>query len=438
VWTRRYAFIALLVVGYLAVRSEVLPDVTAGGTKAIELALFDEPIRPLLSLLYSLQTIFAPVADLQYEPHLAAWLSPLRALFAVACVAGLGSLAQQRGGTSKPALLFFAGWGIATLLPSANILAQETHFAERYVVLPYLGVVGFVACLSGELWKRQPLQSWLTGAVVLALVALGLMSHNRGQFFENDYRFLTQWAKSDPTSHQSRSSLGEYYRKRKQFAEAIPYERESLRLLHEALPEPLCIKRHFAFAEALTGNAQYEEAAAEYEEILRMRPSFSGARRLLGRVRKQAAQAQQQQPRAWSGEGGLHEESRARLLQDLSTEAFAGRPVWLTATSADSRSAQMMGEVKDVFLQAGWSVEASETVEFSLKPGVFIFVAEDEVPDYVQSLEPLLAAAGLPVTTLATGYRAYAEDKLRDSPDWKGIRLGPEQAYVIVIGRSGQ
>ena len=31
-------------------------------------------------------------------------------------------------------------------------------------------------------------------------------------------------------------------------------------------------------------------------------------------------------------------------------------------------------------------VISPESVEFSLKPGVFIFVAEDEAPDYVKSL----------------------------------------------------
>ena len=432
-WARRYALVVLTTVGYFVVRAQVFGGATGGRSKALELALFDEPTRPVLSFFYSLQTIFAPTADLYYEPHLVAWWSPWRALVTVCAVVGLGFLVARWGKPCKRALLFWAGWGFVTLLPSANIVAQETHFAERYVVLPFLGVVGLAASLAGELWKRREFRTWVAGVVCLSLVAMGLLSQHRGRFFDNDYSFLTQWVKSDPSSYQARSSLSEYYRKRKQFEAAIPYEREALDLIHAALPEPLCIKRHFGLAEALSMSGHYEEAAAEYEEILRMKPSYSGARRLLNRVREKAQLAQRSQ--TWSQQGGLAEEDRARLLQGLSTAEHAGRPVWFASTRADPRSLQMMTEVEDVFLQAGWSVQGSEIVEFALKPGLFIFVADAEAPEYVRVLYRLLGNAGLPVTAFATDYREYSREMAQDNPGWNGFHLAPDQSYVIVIGR---
>jgi len=423
----------LTTVGYFVVRAQVFGGVTGGRSKTLELALFDEPTRPVLSFFYSLQTIFAPAADLFYEPHLVAWWSPWRALLTVSAVVGFGFLVARWGRPCRRALLFWAGWGLVTLLPSANILAQETHFAERYVVLPFLGVVGLGASLTGELWKRRELRAWVAGVIGLSVVAMGLLSQHRGQFFYNDYNFLSQWVNSDPSSYQARSSLSEYYRKRKQFEAAIPYEREALDLIHDALPEPLCIKRHFGLAEALSMSGHYEEAAAEYEEILRMKPSYSGARRLLNSVREKAQAAQRSQ--TWNQQGGLAEEGRARLLQGLSTAEHAGRPVWFASTRADPRSLQMMTEVEDVFLQAGWSVQGSEIVEFALKPGLFIFVADAEAPEYVRALYRLLDSAGLPVTAFATDYREYSREMAQDNPGWKGFHLAPDQSYVIVIGR---
>jgi len=435
-WTQRYVPVLLISVGYFVIRAQVFGGQTGSRATPLELALFDEPTRPLLSIVYSLQTIFAPTADLHYEPHLVAWWSTWRVLVTAVAVAGIVFLGVRFGKPHRQTLWLWTGWALVTLLPSANILVQETHYAERYLVLPFLGVAGFATTVASELRAQKKLGVWIGGMVGISLLTMGFLSHHRGQFFENDYRFLTQWAKSDPSSHQARASLGEYHRKRNEYEEAVSYEREALKLCREALPEPMCIKRHFALADVLTKTGRYDEAVAQYEEILRMKPHYSGARRLLNRIRSRARMAQG--ATAITSSGYLSKDGRARLLESLKAPELTGNSVWFAVTRADPRSEQLQTELEAVFRQAGWQVQGTEVVNFRVKPGLFIFAAAPEAPEYVKRLNQALGKAGLPVKTFATNYRAYSREMAEKKPNWKGFSFASNQDYVFVIGRPGE
>lgn len=433
---RAVPYLPVLVVAaiYLIVRGHVLFGGEQGTTSDIVLAVLDDPFRPVLSALYFVQSSFTPFYDLHYEPHMEAWASVPRAIVSCLSAIALGVAGFIYCPGKRKLLLFWAGWSLVTLLPSANIVAQETLFAERYGVLPLVGLTGLAATIAGELANRTSARILLAAGTAAALIALSSTSYHRGRFFEDDFTFLTQWAASDPTSYQANASLAEYHLKKGDYEEALGPKRESLRLLHQQLPEPLCIKGHFGLASILVRTGRYDEAIAQYEEILRMKPHYTGARRSLDRVRRMAQQADESQA-AVTADGDLHAASRQRLVSLLGDRNLTGSPIWLTSTSTDVRSQRLRGELEAVFREAGWDVRGSDTVDFGIKPGLYVFVASDRIPDHVNGMYRALEESGMPMRTLATGYREYASDMTAKRPGWKGFDLEPEQEYVLVVGR---
>src|SRR5262249_33977458 len=93
-WAARVAPLAALVLASLAGRAPVLG---AGGAAGLRLAVLEAPEGPLLSLLYALQTIFAPFGELVYEPRAEVWFSPPRLAIALAAAAGLAWAALRAG-----------------------------------------------------------------------------------------------------------------------------------------------------------------------------------------------------------------------------------------------------------------------------------------------------------------------------------------------------
>jgi len=81
-------------------------------------------------------------------------------------------------------------------------------------------------------------------------------------------------------------------------------------------------------------------------------------------------------------------------------------------------------------------VKGNTTVRFAMKPGVFVFAADEEPPDYLTSLNDALEAAGLTVTS-GRGYRDFVKQKKEENKNWVGLELGPEDTYVLAVGRAG-
>jgi hypothetical protein len=74
-------------------------------------------------------------------------------------------------------------------------------------------------------------------------------------------------------------------------------------------------------------------------------------------------------------------------------------------------------------------------VRFSMKPGLYLFAADEQPPEYVGTAQGALEAAGLTFVTVGTGYSAFVRQKKQENPSWVGIEMGPDVTYVIVVGR---
>jgi len=256
-WALRALPLAALVAAYLGVRARVLGP----GGSGLELAVQGAPAGPLLSLLYALQTIFAPFGELVYEPRAEVWPSAPRLAIALAAVALL-ALGAVRAGPARRAALFFAGWAGLALLPTANFFAQEAPFAERYALLALSGVAGVAAATASGLRAQASRRAAVALGAALVLAAAAA-SRARAAAWVDDLAFYRQWLATDPEAAQPHVGLGQWFDERGDFAESVAHYEAAIALrpgyavAHASLGAVLL--RHGRAAEAVP---RLERAAA--------------------------------------------------------------------------------------------------------------------------------------------------------------------------------
>lgn len=305
---RAHAPFALAALLYLAVRAHVLGD--AGG---FELAVLERPTGPLLSLLYALTSVFAPTFELAYEAPTEVWARPARLAVAGGLLSALVIACVRERRSLGARTVFCAGWFGIALLPTANLLVQETtRFAERWLCLASFGVAALIAALCSvrPAGGRTRIVG-LVGTAGLAglLVLCAAMSTSRGFDHANDLAFLTSWVESNPRSAQAHASLsGLLYNRGDQVA-AEEHLREAIRLLpsyadahtnlglmlwatgrlDEGVPhlrqavqlDPGKPRYPYNLARVLIEAGEHEAARVQLERALQLAPDFTAARALL-------------------------------------------------------------------------------------------------------------------------------------------------------------
>jgi hypothetical protein len=134
-----------------------------------------------------------------------------------------------------------------------------------------------------------------------------------------------------------------------------------------------------------------------------------------------------------ASDGKLDETTRASLERVLRT-APAGSPAWIAAPKSDHRAVTLAKEISGAFTKAGWRVRPVRETAVTPKPGTYLFAADEQPPEYVQTVAQALGEAGLEATLL-TGYRTYYEEKKKTDPKFQGYPFAPEQTFLVVIGR---
>ncbi len=132
---------------------------------------------------------------------------------------------------------------------------------------------------------------------------------------------------------------------------------------------------------------------------------------------------------AWT----LSSEARAALVASLSARR-AGMPVWIVYDSRYASAEAFARQLVTIFEEAHWSAKPLARASFAMRPGLFIFAADDPPSDSSSAAGESLIAANLK-PTIGTGYRAYAEEQRANNPNWRGISFEPEQSFVIAVGR---
>jgi tetratricopeptide (TPR) repeat protein len=263
-WLLRHAPPAAITAGYLAARWLLF-----GGNEGHQVVLFQNPAGPLWSLVYALQVVFAPFVELHYQPRRVVWFDPVRLVVTAALLALLVTALRRRWPEVGVRVRFWIGWFLIAMAPTANILAQEVRFDERWVFVSLLGVIGILATLGSVEWSSRTARRVAVGLGLCAVIACGAVSVYRARYFASDAAFVAQWLHSDPGSVHAQYVAGETRAAAGDLLEAERYYRRAL----EIDPEHAVI--HLKLASALRGQGRYREAQKEYFRALQLEPRFS-------------------------------------------------------------------------------------------------------------------------------------------------------------------
>jgi hypothetical protein len=131
----------------------------------------------------------------------------------------------------------------------------------------------------------------------------------------------------------------------------------------------------------------------------------------------------------------LSGDQRQAMLDVLRGEGGPVKKVWFQVERAKSEPAAFAKVLEEVFRDAGWETQTSDSGGLAFKPGLSVLVADEDWPAYASTAYEALQKTGIDVKA-ARGYRAYYEEQRKEKPGWQGPKLGPEQTYVVIVGPS--
>lgn len=133
-----------------------------------------------------------------------------------------------------------------------------------------------------------------------------------------------------------------------------------------------------------------------------------------------------------AGPARLSEANKTTLRAQLDEVTARDKHVWFVVAQNSPGATALAGDLAAVFRQAGWPVDTS-TATFAVRPGIFMFGADEQTPNWVDNVLRGLRDIGFE-PTIGLGYRAYYDERKRTIPGWNGFPLAPGQPYVLVIG----
>ena len=139
-------------------------------------------------------------------------------------------------------------------------------------------------------------------------------------------------------------------------------------------------------------------------------------------------------PPAKLGPDGKLDASNRATLEHALADAPDGSPAWFAAPRSDPRAIALAEDLAATFTSAGWDVQPLRRTAVRFRPGVYLLAGDKDPPEYVASARSALARAGL-APKGGTAYRQFYEDKKREDPSFQGFPFGPEQTFLVVIGR---
>lgn len=130
---------------------------------------------------------------------------------------------------------------------------------------------------------------------------------------------------------------------------------------------------------------------------------------------------------------GAIDEATANAIVRVLAAAGRGHPVWFSKANRDAEPDAFYRALRQLFVRAGWVVRREDVVSFAVKPGLFLFAADEQPPAYVTAIDSALTGAGMKVA-FNTGYRNYYDEMKRARPTWNGFAMSPEQTFTLVVG----
>ncbi|MFQ5929062.1 MAG: tetratricopeptide repeat protein, partial [Acidobacteriota bacterium] len=258
-WLLRYWPIVLVLITYLLIR-----HILFGGSEYV----LGDFAGPLFSIAYALQVIITPFVELLYEPTIAIWLSPTRLIIASAIGLMLAVVAIRLGSAARSTTLFWLGWFVLTLLPTANLLQQEASYDERYAFLASLSVVAITASVASSFWHRKGKNQLVTSFGIVLIVCFAAISFHRATYFRDNVTFSRQWRRTNPGSVNAHYNMGFALARKGKLEEAIVSYSQALRI------RPDHAYAHNNLGKALAEKGKLEEAVRHFSRAVNINPNY--------------------------------------------------------------------------------------------------------------------------------------------------------------------
>jgi len=124
---------------------------------------------------------------------------------------------------------------------------------------------------------------------------------------------------------------------------------------------------------------------------------------------------------------------RAAMLDILKGEAAPERAAWFAYMAGSAAGNALADALAATFREAGWKVQVQALSGMALKPGISVLLADEQPPAFAETALRAMQASGIDVKS-ASGYKPYYDEKKAENPNWPGVPLAKDAAFVIVVG----
>jgi tetratricopeptide (TPR) repeat protein len=265
-WIKRYTLIIIVLFIYMQIRFSLF-----GGSE-FAITIFKDPFKPFFSPLYALQSIFAPFRDEVYEPvQVKFWLSMPRLIIAIISVLALSFGIYKYIDRGRFLFIFWGAWFVLSMLPTANVIVQETAFSERYIFQSYLALLIVIAFILAQKWNNKITKQIIIISGLIIITILANFTMNRGNFFVGGFEFYTQWITVNPDHPAPYLGLSKIYVQKGDFVRAFDYSSKAIMLKPDYMS---AIVHHTIIQGIISGESgEYKKAVEYFSRALFLNPN---------------------------------------------------------------------------------------------------------------------------------------------------------------------
>ena len=269
-YTLQYLSLSVCILAYLVVRFWLLPASEAYGVRVSESLVYSAATGVVAVGYYLLLLVYPHPLCADYRGVVAYVLSMIDWRFwaSLVVIGGVTGLAWWRRRTSPLAFWGWA-WFLISLAPVLNIVPIPTFMAERFLYLPYVGLIGFaVASLAPP--AGVPSRVLVAATVVLFCVFSGLTWTRQHAWSSNDVLWRTT-LEDHPSAQGALHGYGSALIESGRYIEAITYLKRVLDAPDIGRDRRAAVARELGFAHISLG--QVAEAITSFEDSLAAFPT---------------------------------------------------------------------------------------------------------------------------------------------------------------------